>query len=158
MIKILVFDQQNDLSIDIESAKQVIRRVLELEKSQANEVSLYFVSTKEICRLHEEFFHDPSPTDCISFPIDRNRKLGYQFLGEIFVCPKTALDFVQTYEDINENPYVETTLYVVHSVLHLLGFDDIEEVDRKKMRAKEGVIMQHLLKANILLKAVVSQL
>ena len=152
MIKTLVFNQQNDLNICPESAKRVAGRVIELERSQANELSLYFVDTKEMCRLHDEFFNDPSPTDCISFPMDQNKKLGYQFLGEVFVCPQTALDYVQKHDDLNEDPYVESTLYIVHGILHLLGYDDIDPKDEKVMRQQEGRIMTHLLKHNITLQ------
>ena len=152
MIKVLVFDQQSDVKVDAESAKKVAARVIELEQSQANELSLYFVDTEEISRLHDEFFDDPSTTDCISFPLDRDKKLGYQFLGEVFICPQTALDYVHKHEDLNEDPYVESTLYVVHGILHLLGYDDIKEEDEKVMRDKERAIMSHLLKHKILLR------
>ena len=153
MIKVLVFDQQTDLPIDVESAKRVTGRVVELERSQANELSLYFVGTDEICKLHGEFFDDPSPTDCISFPMDSDKKLGYQFLGEVFVCPKTAIDYVQKHDDLNEDPYAEVTLYIVHGILHLLGFDDIDEKDEKVMRKKEKEIMQHLIRHKLLVKS-----
>ena len=152
MIKVLVFDQQSDLKIDPESAKKVAAVVIELERCQANELSLYFVNTKEICRLHEEFFDDPSVTDCISFPLDKDKKLGYQLLGEVFVCPQTALDYVRHYEDLNQDPYLETTLYVTHSILHLLGYDDIAPEDEKVMRAKEQSIMRYLIEHKILLR------
>lgn len=152
MIKVLVFDQQSDLRIDPESAKRVASRVIEVEKSQANELSLYFVDTKEICRLHDEFFDDPSPTDCISFPMDQSKELGYQFLGEVFVCPQTALDYVRKHEDLGEDPYLESTLYVVHGILHLLGYDDIDPKDEKVMRAKEKAIMSYLVKHKVLLQ------
>lgn len=143
MIKVLVFDRQQDLSINLDSAKEVASEVIKLEKNEADELALYFVDTEEISNLHQEFFQDPSPTDCISFPIDQDKSLGYQFLGEVFICPQMALDFVQKHED----PYIETTLYIVHGILHLLGYDDIEEKDEKIMREKEHQIMSHLVQA-----------
>jgi len=149
MIKVQLFDQQSDLVIDPKSAKKVVSAVLDLEQSQADELSIYFVDTKEICRLHEEFFDDPSVTDCISFPMDSDKSLGYQFLGEVFVCPKTAINYVA---ERGSDPYIEATLYVVHGILHLLGYDDIAEEDEKVMREKEHTIMLHLTDKKILLR------
>lgn len=157
-MKVLVFDQQSDLSIEPESIKPVIREVLMREGRSTDEVAVYFVTSEEISRLHEEFFQDPSPTDCISFPMDEDLKAtGYHILGEIFICPKTALDYVLTLsEEISENCYTELTLYLVHGILHLLKYDDVKEEDRKKMRAAEKEHMEHLLRKKLLLKSKLS--
>lgn len=123
-------------------------------KVRTDEVSIYFVTTEEICRLHQEFFGDPSPTDCISFPYDQKREGGYHLLGEIFVCPKAALEYVlKLGEEINEDCYRETSLYVVHGLLHLMGYDDIRGEDKMKMEAQENRLMKELIEKNLLLSA-----
>ncbi|MCH9611087.1 MAG: rRNA maturation RNase YbeY [Chlamydiae bacterium] len=144
MTQVLLFDQQADLSIDPQSLQAVVKEALALLKSTPDEISIHFVETSEICRLHEDFFNDPTTTDCITFPMDSDRSLGYQILGEVFVCPKTAIDY-------GGDPYTETTLYVVHGILHLLGYDDIEEADRNVMRQMEQKVMDHLSQLKICL-------
>lgn len=152
-MKVLVFDQQHDLSIAQESVKPVVKHVLAAEKRHTDEVDVYFVGTEEISSLHKEFFNDPAPTDCISFPLDLEPTGGYHILGEIFICPKTALDYVlKAGEEINENCYLETTLYLIHGLLHLLGYDDIKDEDRKKMRAAEQRLIEPLIRQKLLLK------
>ncbi len=152
-MKTLVFNQQSDLSIASKVVRNVIKRVLSLEKRSTNELAVYFVSTSEICRIHKEFFNDSSPTDCISFPMDQRQNLKHHILGEVFVCPKTALDYVfKRGEGINEDVYRETTLYLVHGLLHLLGYKDNKENDKQEMRAAERRYMEHLILENILLK------
>ena len=146
-----IINRQSSLAIDDARIKRVVEAVLDFEDCVCDEVSITFVDTEEICKLHEQFFNDPSPTDCISFPIDQNQKLGYQFLGEVFVCPKIAIDYVHKNEDISQDPYIETSLYVAHGLLHLLGYDDIKEDDQKVMRSKENAIMQQLIKHNLTL-------
>ena len=123
-------------------------------KAHVDEVSIYFVTTPEICRLHNEFFGDPSPTDCISFPFDQEKEGGYFLLGEVFVCPQAAIDFVMTQgEELNEDCYRETSLYVVHGLLHLLGFDDIRGEDKMKMQQEENRLMKDLIEKNLVLTA-----
>lgn len=152
-MKVLVFNHQNDLLIAPESVKPVVKQVLDLENKKTDEVSVYFVETEEISQLHKEFFDDPTTTDCISFPMDEVEIGGYHILGEIFICPKTALDYIlKSSEEINEDCYRETTLYLVHGLLHLLGYKDIEDNDRKKMRVAEKRHMEQLIQQKLLLK------
>ncbi|MCB1181235.1 MAG: rRNA maturation RNase YbeY [Chlamydiia bacterium] len=152
-MKVLVFDQQQDLVISKASVKPVVKSVLVIEGAHTDEIAVYFVTKKEISKLHSEFFNDPTPTDCISFPLDGPGEKGYNVLGEIFICPKTALDFVLTLsEELGENVYFETTLYLVHGLLHLLGHDDQEEGAQKKMQEREQLHMERLIKEGLLLK------
>lgn len=134
-MKISISNTQKDLPIDKQSVKEVVVSVLEHLSAKTDEVSLYFVSKKKICALHEDFFQDPTPTDCISFPLDESH------LGEVFVCPAVAQEYAKAHAI---DPYQETTLYVIHGLLHLLGFDDLEEKVRRTMRKKEKSCMQHL--------------
>ena len=102
-----------------------------------DEVAIHFVSEREICELHAQFFDDPSPTDCITLPIEQAP--GYHCLGEFFVCPAVLLD--------EEEPYTEATLCIAHSILHLIGYHDHTDA----MRAKENEVMEHLKNAGLLL-------
>ncbi len=106
----------------------------------AQEIGIYFVSEKAIGELHDQFFQDPTPTDCISFPIDKTH------LGEIFVCPAVALAYAKKKK---LDPYQETLLYLVHGFLHLIGFDDLKETERKAMRKMEKKCMGHLMMRGI---------
>lgn len=117
--------------------------VLGFLKVPFEEVSIYFVSEKKISKLHDLFFQDPSPTDCISFPVDETH------LGEIFVCPKVAIQYASKR---GLAPYKETTLYIIHGLLHLIGYDDLEKKAKETMRKKEKSCMRHLERVNIFLK------
>ena len=71
-----------------------------------------------------------------------------EILGEIFVCPDTAIVYSKRHKlDV----YCECTLYIIHGILHLLGFDDIEEDEIAKMRAAEKELMNHLREKNLIL-------
>lgn len=134
-MKIQVYNRQKDLPLNKSSVIKLIRATLEYLGTSCSEVAVYFVSEKKICELHEQFFQDPSPTDCISFPMDEVH------LGEIFVCPSAAIVYGKK-KDVDV--YEETALYVIHGLLHLLGFDDLEERARRIMRKKEKSCMRHL--------------
>lgn len=152
-MKIFVFNEQKDLPINTLIVKNIVKSILQLEKKFTDEVSVNFVSTAEIAEIHHRFFNDPSPTDCISFPIDQETKgIAYHVLGEVFVCPKIAIEYFLNKKDQTcENVYQETTLYLVHALLHLLGYKDKKETEKKNMRAAEKRHMHNLLSQNLFL-------
>ena len=146
-VNLLVSDLQDDLSIELSSIEPVVCAVLDLEGAKTDELSLCFVSTERICQLHKQFFDDDSPTDCISFPIDQAKEEEYHLLGEIFICPKTAIQYAETHgEELSK----EITLYLVHGLLHLLGHDDGPNVE--KMRQAEEKQMHNLSQLGLMLK------
>ncbi len=131
---VTIDNTQNAVALSEERIAQICRHVIAFEGQKADELSLHFVDTATICQLHDEFFDDPTTTDCISFPIDPPDEPGYRVIGEVFVCPETAINYCKTH---GGDPLRETLLYTVHGLLHLMGYDDIEEADREEMRAAE---------------------
>ena len=133
---VMVSDRQKDLPLKHEKKKieSLVQSVIEHEGRACDEVAIHFVTAPTICKMHKQFFQDPSITDCISFPMDDVPEANFCYLGDVFVCPRQAI----FYADENSlDPYREITLYIVHGILHLLGYDDIEENDAKIMRRKE---------------------
>lgn len=145
-----VFDQQDTLKISVEAVQHLVKRVILEEGQKCDEVNVYFVDLPSISQLHDEFFNDPSPTDCISFPMDEEEEdLPYRILGEVFVCPATA----ETYSAQHQtDPYEETSLYIVHGLLHLMGYDDLEEKECYLMRQAEARQMGILKNEGLVLK------
>lgn len=135
IVTISIYNRQKDLKIDKGSARALVLATLKHLKTPFKEVAIYFVTEKQIGKIHDQFFQDPTPTDCISFPIDA------EYLGEVFVCPAVAIQYAKKR---GLDPHSETALYIIHGLLHLLGFDDLEEKERRTMRKKEKSCMRHL--------------
>lgn len=144
-----VFDNQSSLKLSSKTVQAIATQVVAGEDCHYDEVSVYFVDKSEISKLHEQFFNDPTPTDCISFPMDDKDDVGYRVLGDIFVCPQVALEYS---EENKVDPFEETTLYIVHGLLHLLGYDDIEKSDIEKMRSAEQRHLSSLKKLGLILQ------
>lgn len=140
---ISIHNSQKDLKFDKGSARALVKSVLSFLKTPFNEVTIYFVTKKQICKLHDQFFQDPLPTDCISFPIDA------EHLGEVFVCPAVAKEYAEAH---GIDPLKETALYIIHGLLHLIGYDDMEKKAKQAMRKKEKSCMRHLERLKITLK------
>lgn len=141
MTIVLVNNQQKDLKLSKRAVKDFVLAALDFLKVRCDEVHINFVSQKKICSLHEQFFNDPSPTDCITLPLDEEESFGYKLLGEVFICPRAALSY--------KDPYKETALYIVHTLLHLIGYTDLKAEERQKMRAAEKRVLQALAKKDL---------
>ncbi len=138
LLNFTVSNSQKDLRIN---RRSVLQACEELVPSSFTEFHVHFVTQQRICKLHQEFFNDPSPTDCISFPSES------PCLGEVVICPKAAIDYAP------DSFYEELTLYLVHGILHCLGYDDIEKKDRSKMRKMEKKFMSILKNKNKLISS-----
>jgi len=155
-MQIHVFNEQSDLPLSLKNVPSIVKAVIAFEGKKCDEVAIHFVDTKTICRLHEQFFDDASPTDCISFPMDSaDEKNPYTMLGEVFVCPKTALEYAKKHR---VDVYEETTLYLIHGLLHLMGYDDISIKACTLMRSAEKRHMTNLIERGLIIKNLKSEI
>jgi len=117
-------------------------------KIDTDEVSFYFVSERTICKLHQDFFNDPTSTDCITLPLDPpGKKEGvYHVLGEAFICPKTAITYAKKHKIA---PQAEVCRYVIHCLLHLIGYTDTATKERSLMKRKERACLKKLLSSRL---------
>ncbi len=142
---IAITNTQSDIAISEKAVEHIVSAVLEVTSVSCDEISIQFATKEEITVLHADYFDDPTPTDCITFPIDPPDEAG--LLGEVFVCPKVAQEYVQTNGGNEEE---ETILYICHGILHLLGYDDILDEDRAEMKQQEAFLMDALRKKGLL--------
>lgn len=140
-MNIQIIQDQQDLKINSISVEKLVADFLDFYDLVYDEAAIHFVDTSTICDLHADFFNDPTTTDCISFPMDNHDDEGYRVLGEVFVCPETAVHYVKSN---GGDAYHELTLYTVHGLLHLIGYDDIEDEDRELMRKEEARYLEHV--------------
>ena len=134
-LQVHVEDLQKDLPVDAKRVERLVQFVLEKE-GRTGEISICFVDDERISQLHGEFLDDPTPTDVITFPLhdDDSRTLE----GEIVISTGAALRQAQEHAS---TPLRELHLYVIHGLLHLTGFDDLNEADAKEMeQAQEGYL------------------
>lgn len=132
---------KSGLSISAASVKRLVLDFNQFYHCNADEVAVYFVDKKKIGLLHAQFFQDPAPTDCLSFPMDETSEHGYRVLGDIFVCPAVAEEYVNGH---GGSLYQEITLYLIHGLLHLIGYDDLKREELLKMRKAEKKYLSHI--------------
>ncbi len=124
---------------DIEAAvNTAISFFPEIKDYQA---SISIVGEEEIQALNRQYRDNDSVTDVLSFPLFETDPRGVDLLGDIVICADRAREQAVQYGHSLKR---EISYLTVHSVLHLLGYDHMEEEDRIKMREMEDKIMDKL--------------
>ena len=95
------------------------------------ELSVTLVEEDEIARLNEEFRGKPSSTDVLSFPCDD------EIMGDVVICPQVAARQCAEFGNTTEE---EIYQLLIHGLLHLLGYDHIDDKDYEIMRLREAEI------------------
>lgn len=106
---------------------------------EAAELSLAVVGDEEMAQLHEQYTGVAGTTDVLTF--DLAEPNGSMIEGDIVLC----LDEAQRQADYHGHPVRhELLLYAVHGLLHLLGEDDHDPEDFRRMHHREDQLLQAL--------------
>lgn len=128
--RVQITNRQNCLEFDGDAVLEAISSVLRQEGRQAD-LSVAVVGREEIAELNGRFLRRDGPTDVLAFPYGEEEGMT---VGEIVVCADVAVSEAAQRAHSAED---ELLLYVVHGLLHLLGYDDHEAAGMARMRERE---------------------
>jgi probable rRNA maturation factor len=154
-VKIFIQNQQDKVDIDQHISKiieeSIVNTIKVFLEEENFEISVLIVDNSFIKELNRNYRNVNKETDVLSFPIFefKNGKLLEDIvimedeipLGDIVISIEKA---AQQAKEFGHSLEREIAYLTVHSALHLLGFDHIEEDDRKVMREYEEKILQSM--------------
>ena len=121
-----------------------IKKVLELEEVESDRplyLSLLLTNNQNIQVINRDFRDKNTPTDVISFAYHETEDFNigpYDTLGDIII----SLERVEEQAAEYNHSFKREFYYVLtHGILHILGYDHIEEEDKKIMREREEAIL-----------------
>lgn len=151
---ISVRDEQAHLSVTAGRIQRIARRVLAAEEVAVATVSVALVDNRAIHRLNRRHLHHDYETDVLSFlfeseggcsapkaaraaPRGKCRRID----GEVVVSAEMALRSAARF---GWSAAEEMELYLVHGLLHLCGYDDGTDAERRLMRRRERAMLSLL--------------
>ncbi len=155
-------DESNiDLGIDYKSViERTIKKALEYEQCPYEaEVNVVLTVNDEIQQINREYRQIDAPTDVLSFPMidyeaeadfshveDRaeeyfNMETGELLLGDIIISVEKVIEQAKLY---GHSVTRELAFLVAHSMLHLMGYDHMEENERAVMENRQRKILAQL--------------
>lgn len=129
-IKIEFFNASSFKRLPIKKGKAVVERTLIGEGRREFEIRVVYADDSEIAELNEKFLGKSYPTDVLAFEIEKSPPEG-----EIYVGIETAARQAEEYGVSLRN---ELLRLAVHGTLHLLGYDDATDEERKTMHNLEN--------------------
>ena len=118
---------RSGVEVDAAGAIALVRHALAVEGVSAAELGIAFVTPDEIRRLKAEHLGIDEATDVLSFPIDGLDELPDgvpRALGDVVICPEVV--------------GAEWRWPLVHGILHLLGLEHGEEMERRERAILAG--------------------
>ena len=100
---------------------------------------------EEIRTLNREYRNRDNITDVLSFPLEEDFPQENELLGDIVLCVKRAEEQAREYGHSTERELIYLS---IHSLFHLLGYDHMEEEEKKIMRQKEKDSLKKLEEQN----------
>ncbi|WP_298837844.1 rRNA maturation RNase YbeY [Clostridium sp.] len=160
---ILIDNRQNKIEVtkELETViKDVIEYTLKEEKLLIdNEVSVIFIDNEEIKEINKKYRGIDKITDVLSFPMlnyPENKVFKEVYINHKFdesdlydeklVIGDVALSLEKSKEQSEEfgHSFIRECAYLtVHSILHLLGYDHMEENQKNIMRKREEEILNN---------------
>lgn len=158
----LLFEEEGNLTLDLpckELAEKVIEAALDyVECPYEAEVNLLLTMNDEIQEMNRNFRAIDRPTDVLSFPMIEYEEAGnFEFLedvmdafhpesgelmlGDIVISKEKVISQAKEFGHSIEREYA---FLIAHSMLHLFGYDHMEDDERIEMEQKQREILEQL--------------
>jgi len=158
----LFFEEEGDLKLSLECetlAKKVIDAAIDyVDCPYESEVNLLLTMNEEIHEMNKNFREIDRATDVLSFPmVDYEEAGNFEFLedaaeyfnpetgelmlGDIVISKEKVISQAEEYGHSVEREYA---FLIAHSMLHLFGYDHMEEAERIVMEEKQKEILEQL--------------
>lgn len=146
----IVTKNMNDIQIDIQIVSKAEKipsktqfknwAMAALSKISMAEITIRVVDEKESSFLNTTYRHKKGPTNVLSFP-SSSPIFPNVILGDIVICAPLVKKEAKEQGKEEKSHWAHLT---VHGILHLLGYDHIEDKDASLMESLEKAILQKL--------------
>lgn len=103
------------------------------------EVTIRIVDAAESQTLNRDYRGKDKPTNVLSFPFEAPPGIELDLLGDLVICASVVAQEATEQQKSLRNHWAHM---VIHGMLHLLGYDHIDEQDAEQMEALEVEILK----------------
>ncbi|WP_294146632.1 rRNA maturation RNase YbeY [uncultured Selenomonas sp.] len=142
------FPEELEFPTDIEeNVRAAAEKVGELYGVENGEVSVTLTNNEYIHTLNKQYRGIDRPTDVLSFALNESEEPDVEdgpdvnVLGDLVISVERAKEQAADY---GHSVKREIAFLTVHGMLHLLGYDHMEEEDRIEMEAEQRFVMEKL--------------
>ena len=138
-MNLVIVNRQRTKKIDTRRLKPIVGGLFAELKLTEAELGINLVGEREMALVNETFLQHEGSTDVITFDHTENpgthKATSPALHGELFICVDDAIAQAREFKTSWQS---EVVRYIVHGVLHLLGYDDLKPQLRRKMKQEEN--------------------
>jgi len=140
-----MFEIINDLEKEVPEISELQKYIeylvkkLSLEKCEFN---IIITDNNKIHKINKEYRNVDRPTDVISFAMEDNMDIKYtdfRLLGDIYISIDKCYEQAKSYGHSRQR---EISFLSTHGILHLLGYDHMEEEEEKEMFSLQKELLE----------------
>lgn len=139
--RVLIVNGQRDRPVSRVVVRRVVMEVLDDAGLDA-ELGIHFVTARRSALLNDRHLQHEGPTDILTFD---HGSTPERLCGELFICVAEA---VRQAEEFGTTWQAEVLRYVIHGLLHLRGFDDLDPLNRRTMKRQENRLVARCLRSS----------
>jgi probable rRNA maturation factor len=111
------------------------------DQNEIFEVSIRLVDEAESAALNQQYRHKSGATNILSFPFEVPEGIPLNLLGDLVICAPVLTQEARTQGKILAHHWAHI---VIHGILHLRGYDHLEDAEAATMEAQEIALLQRL--------------
>ncbi len=134
--KVAISSSQTALRVPRKRLTELVAFVARQERAKIAEVDLAVVNSDEISSLNRRYLRHPGPTDVLSFDLSDAGREG--ICAQIIVCGDVAAAQGRLH---GLTPQRELMVYVIHGLLHLMGYEDESRRGVARMSARQDELL-----------------
>ena len=140
-MKVAIKNLQKRIPINPKRIIKTVLKILSIEGiRKSGEITVCFVNDRRIKELNLKYLGKNNPTDVIAFDVTEPKRPDKIF-ADIVISTDRAIDNAGAF---HTTPLFELYLYVIHGVLHILGYDDQKRKHKLLMQKKEKLLLENL--------------
>lgn len=149
-MEVIISNYPEDLEVpqeyvdNVTTAAEMVGRLYGVENG---EVSVTLTNNAYIHRLNKQYRGIDRPTDVLSFALNESEEpavnggMEVNVLGDLIISVERAEEQAA---DFGHSVRREMAFLTVHGMLHLLGYDHMEDEERAEMEAEQRFVMEQL--------------
>lgn len=128
-----IFNETNESIKELKGLKELLDYALNYLKINNAEFNVIIIDNERIHEMNREYRGVDRPTDVITFALEDHQDIEFEdirLLGDIYISIEKARSQAEEYGHSLKR---EISFLTIHGLLHLLGYDHMNEADEKEM-------------------------
>ena len=134
--KVTISNRQKTITISVSRLRKLVEFVAAAEGRGIDAVDVAIVDADEIASLNSRYLGKGEVTDVLSF--DLSEAGSHDISAQIIVCGDVAAEEGSSHGLSAED---ELMLYIIHGLLHLMGYDDAEAEQAERMKTRQEELL-----------------